>query len=41
LACVIGSLAAACECEIDGNEPITPDLILTKLEDVKQEMQSG
>jgi len=40
LACVIGSLAAACECEIDGNEPITPDLILTKLEAVKQEMQS-
>lgn len=39
LACVIGSLAAACECEIDGNEPITPDLILSKLEDVKQEMQ--
>jgi len=41
LACFIGSLAAACECEIDGNEPITPDLILTKLKDVKQEMQSG
>ncbi|MDB4852908.1 PfkB family carbohydrate kinase [Alphaproteobacteria bacterium] len=41
LACIIGSLAAACECEIDGNEPITPDLILAKLKDIKQEMQSG
>jgi len=41
LACVIGSLAAACECEIDGNEPITPDLILKKLDDVKLEMQYG
>ncbi|MDB2324251.1 PfkB family carbohydrate kinase [Alphaproteobacteria bacterium] len=41
LACVIGSLAAACECEIDGNEPITPDLILAKLEDFKKEIQLG
>ena len=40
LACVIGSLAAACECEIDGNKPIT-DLILKKLKDVRQKMQSG
>ena len=41
LACVIGSLAAACECEIDGNKPITPDLILKKLDEVRLDMNHG
>lgn len=36
LACLAGSLAAACECEIDGNIPITPEDILKKLDSVKK-----
>lgn len=31
MACIIGSIAAACECEIDGNVPIKPEDVLTKL----------
>ena len=38
LACVIGSIDAACECEIDGNTPITPDMIIEKLAVIKEEM---
>jgi len=36
LACIIGSLAAACECEVDGNIPVSPEAILKKLDEVKQ-----
>lgn len=32
MACIIGSIAAACECEIDGNTPIKPENVLRKLE---------
>ncbi len=32
MACIIGSMAAACECEIDGNVPIKPEDVLRKLE---------
>lgn len=32
MACILGSIAAACECEIDGNKPITPEAVLRKLE---------
>lgn len=35
MACIIGSIAAACECEIDGNVPITPEVVLRKLGDVE------
>ena len=35
MACIIGSMAAACEVEIDGNKPITPQLVLAKLEEVE------
>lgn len=31
MACIIGSMAAACECEIDGNTPITPEAVIAKL----------
>ncbi len=37
-ATIIGSIAAACECELDGNIPITPDLVLEKLKDLQQQM---
>ena len=36
LACIIGSIAAACECEIDGNKPITPEIVMAKLGDVEK-----
>lgn len=35
MACIIGSIAAACECEIDGNMPIEPKLVLAKLKDIE------
>lgn len=38
IATILGSIAAACECEKDGNIPITPELVITKLN--KLEMAS-
>ncbi|MDK9723663.1 MAG: PfkB family carbohydrate kinase [Sterolibacteriaceae bacterium MAG5] len=35
-ACIIGSIAAACECEIDGNVPIKPDNVLAKIDAVEK-----
>jgi len=35
MACIIGSIAAACECEIDGNKPITPELVLAKMAQIE------
>jgi len=37
-ATIIGSIAAACECEVDGNIPITIDIVLGKLESIRQQM---
>lgn len=34
---IIGNLAAAVECEFDGNYPVTPDLILKKLNALEKE----
>ncbi|MDA9990846.1 PfkB family carbohydrate kinase [Paracoccaceae bacterium] len=34
-ASLIGSIAAACECEYDGNIPISPDQILTKIDKIE------
>jgi rfaE bifunctional protein nucleotidyltransferase chain/domain len=36
MACIMGSLAAACECEIDGNIPIRPENILAKLDAIER-----
>ncbi len=38
---IIGSLAAACECEFDGNIPIQPDDILKKIDDLENRIQYG
>jgi sugar/nucleoside kinase (ribokinase family) len=34
---ILGNLAAACECEIEGNVPITPENILKKIDAIEQE----
>ena len=36
IATVLGTMAAACECEFDGNIPITPNHVLAKLETVER-----
>ena len=36
IACIIGSIAAACECEFDGNAPITPEVVVAKLEQIEK-----
>lgn len=38
VASIIGSIAAACECEVDGNIPVTPDLVSEKLESIFKHM---
>lgn len=36
IAAIIGNMAAGIECELDGNWPVTPDLLLKKIEDVEK-----
>ncbi len=36
IATILGSIAAACECECDGNIPITPELVLAKINSVER-----
>lgn len=37
-ATIIGSIAAACECEMDGNIPVSPERVLAKLEALRKQM---
>jgi rfaE bifunctional protein kinase chain/domain len=37
-ASIIGSIAAACECEVNGNIPITTDVVLKKLSELEKRM---
>jgi sugar/nucleoside kinase (ribokinase family) len=36
IAGILGSIAAACECEIDGNKPIFPEAIASKIDNVEK-----
>jgi rfaE bifunctional protein kinase chain/domain len=36
IASILGNLAAGIECEYDGNWPVTPDLLLKKIEDLEK-----
>ena len=36
IASVLGAMAAACECEVDGNAPITTDLMHRKIDRVEK-----
>ena len=40
VATVLGSMAAACECEVDGNSPVTPDDVRKKI-DVTEKQADG
>lgn len=40
-ATILGTIAAGCECEFDGNHPITPDHVLAKIDDVEKQMNYG
>jgi len=40
-ATILGNLAAACECERDGNIPITPDHVHAKIDAVETQMNYG
>jgi rfaE bifunctional protein kinase chain/domain/rfaE bifunctional protein nucleotidyltransferase chain/domain len=40
-AAIIGSIAAACECEYDGNIPITPEKVLDKLNSIEKRINYG
>jgi sugar/nucleoside kinase (ribokinase family) len=37
VATILGSMAAACECERDGNVPITPGDVHKKIDDVERQ----
>lgn len=40
-ATILGSMAAACECELDGNIPISPDDVEGKLAEVERQVEFG
>ena len=33
---IIGSMAAACECEQEGNIPVTPEMVISKIRDIQR-----
>jgi sugar/nucleoside kinase (ribokinase family) len=37
IATILGSMAAACECELDGNIPVTPENVLGKIDAVERQ----
>lgn len=41
IATILGSMAAACECEIDGNVPVTPDDLRRKIDAIDQQASYG
>jgi len=41
VATILGSMAAACECEYDGNIPITPNDVRRKIESVERQANYG
>ena len=38
---ILGSVAAACECEMDGNIPVEPKNVLEKLTDLENRIRYG
>ncbi len=40
-ATVLGSISAACECELDGNIPVTTDDVLARIDDIEKKVGFG
>jgi cytidyltransferase-like protein len=36
IATILGSIAAACECELEGNVPVTPEMVIARIEKTRQ-----
>jgi bifunctional ADP-heptose synthase (sugar kinase/adenylyltransferase) len=41
IATILGSMAAACECEVDGNSPVTPDDVRRKIDATQKQADGG
>src|SRR5436190_5488363 len=41
VATILGTMAASCECEFDGNVPVTPDHVRAKIDTVERELSFG
>jgi sugar/nucleoside kinase (ribokinase family) len=41
VASILGSMAAACECEVDGNSPVTPDDVRRKISATEKHANGG
>jgi len=37
IATILGSMAAACECELDGNIPVTPEDLLQRIDGIERQ----
>ena len=40
LATIVGTLAASCKCEVDGNFPVRPNKILEKINDIENKLKA-
>ena len=40
VAAILGTLAASCECEIDGNEPIRKEFITSKINKLEKQIKT-
>jgi hypothetical protein len=38
IASILGNLAAGVECEHDGNWPVTPELVLKKIDEIEKQV---
>jgi bifunctional ADP-heptose synthase (sugar kinase/adenylyltransferase) len=41
VAAILGTMAASCECEFDGNVPVTPDHVRAKIDTVERDLSFG
>ena len=40
-ATILGTMAASCECEFDGNVPVTPEHVRAKMDAVERDLSFG
>jgi hypothetical protein len=41
IATILGSMAAACECEVDGNSPVTPNDVHRKIDNTQKQTEGA